>query len=345
MPHAYRKLPYKKVHAGRSRNDQILTAMRLYMKDSLNRIRREVQKLAQDFLELAGKYKKIPMPGYTHTQQAMLSSVGHYFCAYTESLLDDMNLLDSIYHHIDKSPLGSAAGYGVALLLPREFTKRELKFKQLQVNSLYCQNSRGKFESIYLEGLAQIMLTLNKFASDIILFTSQEFAFFKVKNNLVTGSSIMPQKRNLDGLEILRAKTHTVTTNQSLVKDICKNLISGYHRDLQLIKKPLIESTNTVLQSLEVANLYLNGLEPNANKMSQAITKEIFTADLATEMSKKIPFRDAYKQALKAIKKQHIDLEKNLADKISLGAPGNLDLNYYKNLLFEEKRRKGPKKI
>lgn len=329
----------KKIHTGRSRNDQVLTAIRLYLKDSLDQIRKEAQKLAQSFLEFAIKHQKVPMPGYTHTQQAMLSSVGHYFCAYTESLTDDIDFLDAVYHHIDKSPLGSAAGYGVPLLLAREFTKRELKFKQLQINSLYCQNSRGKFESIYLEGLAQIMLTLNKFASDIILFTSQEFSFFKVKSNLVTGSSIMPQKRNLDGLEILRAKLHGITANQTLIKDICKNLISGYHRDLQLIKKPLIESTNTVLESLEVAKLYLNGLEPNMEKILKTIKQDIFTADLATEMAKKIPFRDAYKLALKEIKKHQVDPQKNLATKISLGAPGNLDLNYYKNLLFEEKKR------
>ena len=332
----------QKVHTGRSRNDQVLTAIRLYMKDSLDETRKLTKRLAREFLEYAEKHKNIPLPGYSHTQQAMLSSIGHYFCNFTESLIDDLSFLDKTYHHINKNPLGSAAGFGVPLLLDREFTTKELGFKNTQINSLYCQNSRGKFESIYIESLLQIMLTLGRFANDLLLFTSQEFNFFKVSNSLVTGSSIMPQKRNLDAMEILRGNVSVIMSNQQLIQNLVKNLLSGYNRDLQLIKKPLMESTDIVLSSLEIVSLYLKGITPNEKIISQKITKEIFAADIATEIAKKnkIPFRSAYKQALKGIKKYKVDLQQNINSKISLGAAGNLDLNYYKNLLGNLGKRK-----
>ena len=321
-----------KIHTGRSRNDQVLTALRLYMRDQLNEIRKKSKRLAKNFLDFAGQYKSVAIPGYSHTQQAMLSSIGHYFCAYTESMINDIEFLDSVAEHINKNPLGSAAGFGVSLLLDREFTTKELKFRKPQINSLYCQNSRGKFESIYLEALVQIMLTLGRFASDILLFTSQEFNYFNVKNSLVTGSSIMPQKRNHDAMEILRGQVSVIMNNQHLIQDIVKGLISGYNRDLQLIKKPLFESTHIVLDSLEIVITYLQGLEPNEASINAKISKGIFAADIATEIakSKKVPFRKAYQQAMTHLKKYKPDLKENLKSKISLGAPGNLDINHYK---------------
>lgn len=325
----------QKIHTGRSRNDQVLTALRLYMKDNLKTIRQRAKKLTREFLDFAQKYQNVPMPGYSHTQQAMLSSVGHYACSMTESLLDDIEYVNYVYQHINKNPLGSAAGFGVSLLLDRELTTKEMHFRRIQINSLYCQNSRGKFESLYLESLVQIMLTLSRFATDLLLFTSQEFDFFKVKNNLVTGSSIMPQKHNLDAMELLRGFSSVVISNQTQIQNIVKGLISGYNRDLQLIKKPLFESTEIVLDSLEVVELYLKGIEPNQDSILKKINKNIFTADLATELAKtkKTPFRIAYQKALKLIKKEKIDIQQNLKSKVSLGAPGNLDIHYYKNRL------------
>lgn len=324
-----------KIHTGRSRNDQVLTALRLYMKDHLKMIRAKTKKLAREFLDFAQKNQHIPLPGYSHTQQAMLSSIGHYGCSILESLLDDINFLDYAAEHINKNPLGSAAGFGVSLLLDREFTAKEMKFRRVQINSLYCQNSRGKFESIYLESLAQIMLTLSRFATDLLLFTSQEFNFFTVKNNLVTGSSIMPQKRNLDAMELLRGYSSVVLSNQTQIQNIVKGLISGYNRDLQLIKKPLFESTEIVLDSLDVVDLYLKGITPNEKFITDKINKNIFTADLAINLAKnkKMPFRTAYQKAMKLIKKEKIDpayIKENLKTKLSLGAPGNLDLQHYK---------------
>ncbi len=322
----------KKVHTGRSRNDQVLTAIRLYMKDQLKNLEKSTKKLAANFLKSAEKYAALPFPGYSHTQQAMLTSLGHYYLSFVESLIDDCALLEKIQNQIDKNPLGSAAGFGVSLALPRNLTTQELHFKETQINSLYCQNSRGKFESLYLEGLSQIMMTLSKFANDLILFTSQEFNFFTVKDELVTGSSIMPQKRNLDAMEILRGQTSVIFANQQMIKDISKSLLSGYNRDLQLIKKPLIESTEILEMSLEIVEIYLKGITPNEDEILKKINPAIFTADIAIELAKKgMPFREAYKKALAV--KEEINLQKNIASKISLGGPGNLNLPYYKKQL------------
>ena len=170
----------KKIHTGRSRNDQILVALRLFMKDKLTLVDETLNVLAEEFFTYAKKYKNIPFPGYTHMQQAMLSSLGLYFGAFAESLSDDAILLKSIKTHIDQNPLGSAAGYGVTLPLDRDFTTQKLGFKKVQYNALYCQNSRGKFESLVLEGLTQVMLTLSRFASDMLFFTSRECGYFSL---------------------------------------------------------------------------------------------------------------------------------------------------------------------
>ena len=329
----------KKIHTGRSRNDQVLVAVRLYLISNLKTLRKECIKLASAFLGLAEKYKDVPMPGYSHTQQAMLSSLGHYFSSFTESLLDDADYLALTLQHIDKSPLGSAAGFGVSIPLNREFTAKELGFAGNQINSLYCQNSRGKFESAYMESLAQIMLTLGKFASDMVLFTSQEFDFFAVDDALVTGSSIMPHKRNLDVMEIVRGNVSVVVANQLMVKDISKNLISGYHRDGQLMKKPLFESTKIVADSIEVVALLLKGLTPKPESMSAKINAGIFAADVANDlvMKKGVPFRDAYKQAMDLLGTQKPDFKKNIASKVSLGAPGNLGLEQLRKRIRSQK--------
>ena len=321
----------KKIHTGRSRNDQVQTAVRLYMKHHLGVLRASTTGLAGQFLDLAEKYAVMPMPGYSHTRQAMLSSVGHYFAAFVESLLDDADHLLQVAGQIDKSPLGSAAGFGTAIPVDRESTAKDMGFGGVQVNSLYCQNSRGKFESRYMEALAQIMLTLGKFANDMVLFTSKEFDFFAVDESLTTGSSIMPHKHNLDVMEILRGNVSVVIANQSLIKDIAKNLISGYHRDGQLMKKPLIESTQIVADSLTVVGILLSGLTPKQESIRAKIQNDIFTADIANEhvIKEGIPFRDAYKEAAYMVP-EDVDLEKNIASKKGLGAPGNLALGIYR---------------
>ncbi|MDP3976371.1 MAG: argininosuccinate lyase [bacterium] len=325
----------KKIHSGRSRNDQVLVAVRLYLLDQLGKTQKEVAQTARDFLSFAKKHQNVPMPGYTHTQQAMLSSVGHWAASFVEALLDDCAVIGGVMGHVSKNPLGSAAGFGVSLPLDRELTTKKLGLLMTQTNSLYCQASRGKFESVVLEALVQVMLTLGKFAQDLLLFTSQEFAFFSADDSLTTGSSIMPQKKNHDALEILRGKVSKVISHQHFVQDLCKNLISGYHRDLQLINAALMDSFAIVQGSLAVAQLYLKHLKPNQKEMEKKITKEIFAADVANELvkSKGIPFRDAYLQAMERLDEQEFDLQKNLKSKISLGAPGNLNLKGYETRL------------
>lgn len=318
----------KKIHTGRSRNDQVLTALRLYMRSHLDQLYNAALDLSQSFKTQVQKYKDIPMPGYSHTQQAMLSSVGHYFAAFFEALKDDAEFAVTARDHINKNPLGSAAGFGVTLPLDREFTTKQLEFNSIQTNSLYCQNSRGKFESIYLEAFSQVMLTLGKFANDMLMFTSNEFAFFDVSEELVTGSSIMPQKKNLDGLEVMRSYVNVVLGQQEIVKNISKNLFSGYNRDLQLIKEPLFKATEIVLKSIEICKLYLLGLTPRPDIIKEKISKNIFAADIANELVEKqgIPFRNAYQQAMDELQTKEIDIEANLKAKRSLGSPGNLGI-------------------
>lgn len=302
--------------------------VRLYMKHHLTLLSEASRKLAGQFIDYAEKYADVPMVGYSHTQQAMLSTVGHYMAAFAESLLDDVDYLEATLKHIDKSSLGTAAGFGTSIPIDREENTKVLGFASTQINSLYAQNSRGKFESAYMEALAQVMLTLGKFANDMMYFTSQEFDYFTIDESLITGSSIMPHKRNLDVMEILRGQTSVVIGNQLIVKDVTKNLLSGYNRDGQLMKKPLVESTHIVADSIEIVGVVLEGLTPKAGNMKARINPGVFMADIANDLvkEKSIPFRDAYKQAAKA-KIENVDLNKNIASKKSLGAPGNLGLD------------------
>ena len=320
----------KKIHAGRSRNDQVLVALRLYMKNELVFLNEQCINVAEAFLCFSEKYKHIPMPGYSHTKQAMLTTVGHYFGSFVESLLDDADFLTAIFRHIDKNPLGSAAGFGTTAQIDRNYTTTELGFNSIQINSLYCQNSRGKFESLFLEGLLQIMLTLGRFASDLIIFTSDEFDYFSVDDSLVTGSSIMPHKRNLDVMEILRGNVAIVSANQQAIQNISRNLMSGYHRDLQLIKKPLFESVEIVKLSLEVSKIMIDGIAPNQDKIASKIEGGIFSADYAHELVKTrgIPFRDAYKFAVSGEYSPR-DLLGNVKSKTTIGAPGNPGFEIY----------------
>lgn len=315
----------KKIHTGRSRNDQVLVAMRLWMKDKLLTVSDLAKKLEKKCWQLAKKHQFVPMPGYTHTQQAMLTSVGHYLANFAEALADDRQFLEAVLNQIDQNPLGSAAGFGVSFPLDRELTTKELGFGKVQNNSLYCQNSRGKFESLYLEGMVQVMMTLGKMAGDFLLWTSREFDFFAVAEELVTGSSIMPQKKNLDLLEIMRGNVAVVMANQMMVKDISKNLLSGYNRDFQLIKKPLFESVEIVLSSLEVMMIFLDGIEPKEETLKAAIKKDIFAADLANALVKNegVSFRDAYGMAMDKLLGMEFDFEENLKTKISPGAAFN----------------------
>lgn len=329
----------KKIHTGRSRNDQVLVAMRLYMKDQLLLIQKAVKKTAKVFLQFAEEYQDVPLPGYSHQQQAMLSSVGHWASSFVEALLDDGEILQSALHAIDKNPLGAAAGFGVSFPLDREFTTKQLGFKSVQTNSLYCMSSRGKFEAHVVEGLVQLMLTLGRFAQDMLLFTTQEFGFFTVDDSLLTGSSIMPQKKNHDALEVLRGNVSRVVAHQNQLLMMTKGLISGYNRELQNSKLPVMESFEIILDSLEIVSLYVQHMKPNTEVMESRITPGIFAADIANRMVKEegIPFREAYQKAMEKVGQEKPDFQKNLRSKKSLGSPGNLSLEDYQHRIHDLK--------
>ncbi len=285
----------KKIHTGRSRNDQILTALRLYSKIELEKIQKSVKELILTFKEFNKKYGKIPMPGYTHMQKAMPSSLGLWVESFISSLKDDLEILNSAYTLINQSPLGSAAGYGLPVNLDKKYTANLLNFKKVQENPIYCQQSRGKFEAFILSSLIQVLLTINKFASDVMLFTTLEFGFFEASSKITTGSSIMPQKKNLDLAELLRSKVHLVLGNYTQIVSLSSNLISGYNRDLQDTKKPLMESLEITLDSLKTTKILLENLTPNTARLTSSMTEELFATEKALKLTLAgKSFRDAY---------------------------------------------------
>jgi argininosuccinate lyase len=317
----------KKIHTGRSRNDQVLTAIRLYEKDQIIKIAMKVIAAAKASIDFAAKNEFIAMPGYTHYQRAMPSSVGLLFTAYTESLIDDFILIGSILNLIDQSPLGSAAGYGVAIPLDRALTARLLGFKNVQKNVLYVQNSRGKFELSMLHAFSNLLLTINKTASDFILFNTKEFGFFLLPKELTTGSSIMAQKQNPDVFELLRSKSNLIGGYYSELNNIIRNLPSGYHRDFQLTKEPVIKSVNLVNDILDIFIYSIDKIIINEDKCREALSPEIFAADTANQMVMKgIPFRDAYKNSESQAQEIKFDPLKNIKNKKHIGGTGNLKI-------------------
>ncbi len=293
----------KKIHTARSRNDQVLTALRLYYKDQLDEISRLTTQLIEAINGFIKKHGAIQFPGYTHMRKAMPSSFELWGNAFIDSMTDNLHLLTAVKNLIDQSPLGSAAGYGVPLDIDREFTANELGFSRVQKNPIYTQNSRGKFEKSILHVLTQTMLDLNKIASDLILFSMEEFGYIELPDEFCTGSSIMPQKKNPDVLELLRAKYHVVSSYEFQVSGICSDLMSGYNRDMQLTKEPVMNGFFITSSSLEIFILLFKYLTVNKEKCSKAMTDDLFATERVYQLVKEgIPFRDAYQQIAKSIK-------------------------------------------
>jgi argininosuccinate lyase len=287
----------KKIHAARSRNDQVLAALRLYSKDKLRQTEASLLGLISRLAKLRKKFAAVEIPGYTHSRKAMPYTIGKYFGAFADAFRDDILLLRTASRINDQNPLGSAAGYGTGLPIDRRLTTRLLSFRKTQWNELYAQNSRGKFEGIILFALSQIMLDLQKLAQDLILYSMDEFGFFALPPEFCTGSSIMPHKKNPDVLEIARAKFSVVHAHYLRVVDILKGLPSGYHRDLQLTKEPLMSGFRETIETLEIMNIVLAGLKVNRKKCRLACTEEIYSADRAYDLVRKgMPFRDAYQK-------------------------------------------------
>lgn len=292
----------KKIHTARSRNDQVLTALRLYYKDNLQGVAQLNQQLQESLSGFVNAFGSIAYPGYTHMQKAMPSSFALWGSAFIDGMQDNATLLDAIYKIIDQSPLGTAAGYGVPLDIDRQLTADELGFSSLQENPIYTQYSRGKFEVMLIHGLSQITADLNKMANDLIMFNMQEFAFVKLPDQFCTGSSIMPQKKNPDVLELLRAKHHVVTACEYQVTNIVSNLISGYNRDLQLTKEPVMKAFKITIESMQVADLLIRNLKVDQPQCEKAMSTDLFATEKAYELVKQgVPFRDAYQQVARSI--------------------------------------------
>ena len=287
----------KKIHTARSRNDQVLTSLRLYYKDQLDCTEQLINDFTDAVKEFTKKYGQIQFPGYTHMRKAMPSSFERWGNAFIDSMNDNLVLLSTVKILVDQSPLGTAAGFGVPLDIDRKFTAKELGFSRVQENPIYAQNSRGKFEISIMHIVSQIMLDLNKIASDLILFSMAEFGYVELPDEFCTGSSIMPQKKNPDVLELLRAKYHVVSSYEFQVSRISSDLISGYNRDVQLTKEPVMHGFTIMSTSLKIAILLFQGLFVNEEKCKDAMTDEIYaTAKVYNLVKQGIPFRDAYQQ-------------------------------------------------
>ncbi len=285
----------KKIHTGRSRNDQVLVDLRLYSKEKIIDLATTINQLIEVFVEFAKKYEFVPMPGYTHMQKAMPSSVGMWAGSFAEQLLDINELLKTVYKFNDQSPLGSGAAYGVTLPIDRELTAKLLGFSKVQNNSLYCQISRPAIQLSILQSLVQVMLASSRFAQDLLFFTTSEFDFFDVNESICTGSSIMPQKKNLDLMESVRAKTHVVISNQQLIASIAAGLPSGYNADFGHTKGPFMESFFITAQTLDVLSLTIKSIKPNKENLIKSCSPEIYATHFAYKLVEKgLPFRKAY---------------------------------------------------
>ena len=318
----------RKVHTGRSRNDQILVATRLWLKQRLAELAVHGHAIAAVCLARAGR-EALPMPGYTHLQRAVVSSTAMWWAGYAEAFIDDAQRALDTRIWIDANPLGSAAGYGVNLPLDREHTTRVLGFARLQVAATYAQLSRGKFELAALEALASAMLDLRRLAWDLSLFTTAEFGFVTLPVEYTTGSSIMPNKRNPDVIELMRARYASVAAARTEIEQLL-SLPSGYQRDLQISKGALFHGFGQGLPALALLPDLLARLEWNAARMRAAIEPSMHATDVAIEAAASgVPFRDAYRKAARDAAGAGAGRtpEQSLAARVSPGAAGDLRLD------------------
>jgi argininosuccinate lyase len=317
-----------KVHTGRSRNDQVAVATRLYLRDSLRSLAGLCAQMAQACLARAELQADVPMPGYTHLQRAVPSSVGLWMGSFAEAFSDNLAFAVAVLDLIDCSPLGTAAGYGVNLPLDREGVASDLGFARIQVNPMYTQNSRGKFEVMALQAASHAMQDLRRLAWDLSLFTTREFNFVTLPSQYVTGSSIMPNKANPDVVELLRGRAATVEAAVHEIQSVL-SLPSGYQRDLQLTKAPLIRGLGSALQALAIAPAMINGMQFNEKEMRDAISLDMFLTDTAlAEAARGVPFRTAYLDAKRAADESGVmDASASLAERVSPGACGDLQLD------------------
>lgn len=287
----------KKIHSGRSRNDQILLDIKLFIRDKIEEIVIYVKKLFNLLINKSEKYKNILIPGYTHYQIAMPSSFGLWFSAYAESLIDDLLFLYSAYKIVNKNPLGSAAGYGSSFPLNRKMTTELLGFDDLNYNVIYAQMTRSKTERIVAQAISSIAFTLNKLSQDICLYMNDNYNFLSFPDELTTGSSIMPHKKNPDVFELIRANCNKIISLPNEISIISINLSSGYHRDFQLIKQNFLPIFDTLKICLNLTKEMLENIIIKKDIINDKKYNHIFSVESVNTLVKKgIPFRDAYKK-------------------------------------------------
>ena len=316
----------KKIHSGRSRNDQILLDLKLFIRSELRKITESTHHLFEILISQSEKHKGILMPGYTHLQVAMPSSFGLWFSAYAESLVDDLKLVHAAYRIADQNPLGSAAGYGSSFPLNRQLTTDLLGFESMNYNVVYAQMGRGKVEKTVSFALASVAGTLSKLAYDVCLFMSQNFNFMSLPDELTTGSSIMPHKKNPDVFELLRSHCNRIQSVPGQILLMTNNLPSGYFRDLQLIKEVFIPLFDEMNNCLAIASYAIENIKVNGRIMEDERYKYAFSVEEVNKLVKNgVPFRDAYRLIGESINKGEFEPKKEISHTHE-GSIGNLCL-------------------
>ena len=329
----------KKIHSGRSRNDQILLDLKLFARAEIEKTVRAVSELFSVLIDQSNRYKNVLMPGYTHLQIAMPSSFGLWFGAYAESLADDLQLLLSAWKITNRNPLGSAAGYGSSFPLNRQLTTDLLGFDSMNYNVVYAQMGRGKMERVVASALASVASTVSKLAFDACMFTSQNFGFIRLPDQFTTGSSIMPHKKNPDVFELTRAKCNKIQSIPQQITLITNNLPSGYFRDLQIIKEIFIPAFAELRDCLEMTTLMMSQVEVNENILNNPKYEAIFSVEEVNKLTLSgVSFRDAYKKIGLDIEAGNFAPDKNVrhTHEGSIGNLCNDEIVSYKNEILKE---------
>ncbi len=314
----------KKIHSGRSRNDQVLVDLRLFFRAELQEIVRLMELVFHGFQEQSEQHKDVLMPGYTHFQVAMVSSFGLWFGSYAGSLTEDLSLLESVFNIVNHNPLGSAAGYGSSFPLNRKMTTELLGFEDLSYNVIHAQMGRGKSELFIAFALASLATTLGKFSMDVVLYSSQNYHFLTLPKEYTTGSSIMPHKKNPDVFELLRGKCNLLQALPGQVSMLINNLPAGYHRDFQLLKEVIFPAIHSTKECLEMIAFVLPQLKIHDNLLDDPKYAYLFTVEKVNELVLEgVPFRDAYKQVGEMVEKNEF-VPGNKISHVHEGAIGQL---------------------
>ena len=318
----------KKIHSGRSRNDQVAVDIKLFLRAEIQELKSEIKNLFDLLISLSDQYKDDLLPGYTHLQIAMPSSFGLWFSAYAESLIDDLEILSAAYQVVNKNPLGSGAGYGSSFPLNRKMTTELLGFKSLHYNVVYAQMSRGKTEKLVSFGMASIAATLSRLAMDACLYLNQNFGFISFPDELTTGSSIMPHKKNPDVFELIRARSNRIQSIPNELSLLMNNLPSGYHRDMQLTKEILFPAIEDLKNCINMTMLMFSHVRVRKDILQDEKYKYLFSVEAVNELANQgVPFRDAYKTVGNQIDKGEFSFDQSKPLKHThAGSLGNLNL-------------------